>query len=59
MSAFMIYAIGFLVLLAGMIYGAILLEVPQSWIIVGALVLAGIGVMTGVSRTKQPDKPAE
>ena len=59
MSAFMLYALGFVVLLAGMIYGATLLHVPQNWIIVGGLVLAGLGVMSGVSRTKQPDPPAE
>lgn len=59
MSAFMLYAAGFVVMLAGLIYGATLLHLPQSWIVVGALVLLGIGVMTGVSLNKQPDPPAE
>lgn len=59
MSAFLIYVIGFLVLLAGMIYGAVLLDVPRQWIVVGALVLTGFGVMAAVARTKQPDPPAE
>lgn len=59
MSAFMIYAIGFAVLLGGLIYGATLLNVPQNWIVVGGLVVAGLGVMTGVSLNKQPDKPAD
>jgi hypothetical protein len=59
MSAFMIYVLGFIVLLGGMVYGAMLLDVPQQWIIVGALVIAGLGVMAGVSRTKQRDPPAE
>jgi hypothetical protein len=58
MSPFVLYIIGFVVLLAGMIYGAVLLNVPQSWIIVGALILIGIGVMTAVTRTKQRE-PAE
>jgi hypothetical protein len=38
MSAFSLYVIGFLVLLAGLGYGACLLHGTQSWIIVGALV---------------------
>ncbi len=59
MSAFMLYAIGFVVMLAGLIYGATLLNLPQNWIIVGGLIVAGLGVMTGVSLNKQPDKPAE
>ena len=59
MSAFMLYAVGFIVMLGGLIYGAMLLHVPQNWIIVGGLVILGIGVMTGVSLNKQPDPPAE
>ena len=59
MSAFMIYAMGFIVMLAGLVYGATLLHLPQNWIIVGGLVIAGLGVMMGVSLNKQPDKPAE
>ena len=57
MSAFMLYAIGFVVLLGGLIYGAFLLHVPQTWIIVGALVIFGLGVMSAVSHTKQRDAP--
>jgi len=59
MSAFMLYVLGFFVLLAGVGYGAQLLHVPQTWIIVGALVLVGIGVMSAVAHTKQRDPPAD
>jgi hypothetical protein len=57
MSAFMLYGFGFFVLLAGLVYGAYLLHVPQTWIGVGALVIIGIGVMSAVSHTKQKDAP--
>lgn len=57
MSAFSMYVIGFLILLAGLGYGAYLLDVPPTWIGVGALVLIGIGVMSAVSRTKMKDPP--
>lgn len=59
MSAFMLYVIGFFVLLAGLVYGAVLLHVPQTWIIVGTLIVLGLGVMSAVSHTKRKDEPAK
>jgi hypothetical protein len=59
MSAFMIYVIGFFVLLIGLIYGAVLIHVPQTWIIVGTLVVLGLGIMSAVSHTKRRDPPSE
>jgi hypothetical protein len=59
MSAFALYVIGFFVLLGGLGYGAYLLHVPHSWIIVGALVAIGMGVMSAVSHTKHRDPPAD
>lgn len=59
MSAFGLYVLGFVVLLGGLIYGAHLLHVPQTWIIVGALIVIGLGIMSAVSRTKQRDPPNE
>ena len=58
MSAFVLYVFGFFVLLAGLVYGAYLLHVPQTWIGVGVLVMIGLGVMSGVSHTKRRDPPA-
>jgi len=57
MSNYAYYIIGFVVLIAGLTYGAHLVGVPQSWIIVGDIVLLGIGIITGVSRTRRPDTP--
>jgi len=59
MSAFVLYVAGFVILLGGLVYGAFLLHVPHTWIIVGALVMVGLGVMSAVSRTKQRDAPSE
>ncbi len=59
MSAFALYIVGFLVLLAGLVYGAYLLHVPHTWIVVGALVIVGLGVMSAVSHTKRRDPPSE
>jgi hypothetical protein len=59
MSAFILYVAGFVVLLGGLIYGAVLLHVPHTWIVVVALVMSGLGIMMAVSRTKQRDAPKE
>ncbi len=59
MSTFVIYAIGFLILLAGLIYGATLLGVPNSWIIAGSLVVLGLGIAMGVGKTRTKDISSE
>jgi hypothetical protein len=58
MSSFGIYQIGFIVFILGVAIGAYLLGAPPMWIAVGAIILIGIGILTGVSRTKRPDPPA-
>jgi cadmium resistance protein CadD (predicted permease) len=50
-----IYLAGFVVVIAGLIYGATLMHVPTHWIVVGALVLVGLGILTGVKATRQKD----
>jgi hypothetical protein len=59
MSTFVIYAIGFLILLAGLIYGATLLGIATQWIIVGTLVLLGLGIAMGVGKTRTKDVSSE
>jgi hypothetical protein len=59
MSSFGLYVLGFVVLLGGVGYGAWLLHVPHTWIVVGALVIIGIGIMSAVTRTKRRDPPSE
>lgn len=57
MSSFSTYLIGFVVLIIGLAVAAFLLGVPQMWIGVGVIVLIGIGILTGTSRTKTKDPP--
>jgi len=58
MSSFTLYVVGFFILLAGLIYAAYLVHVPQTWIVVGALVVVGLGIMSAVSHTKRRDPPS-
>jgi uncharacterized membrane protein len=53
--SFGLYSIGFLLMIGGLIYGAHLLHVPAHWIVVGAIVLLGLGVLTGAKATRQKD----
>lgn len=53
--SFGIYLTGFVVVIAGLIYGASLMHVPTHWIVVGGLVLVGLGILTGVKATRQKD----
>ena len=59
MSAFALYVIGFVVFVAGVLYAEHLLHLPQTWVLVSAPVLVGIGVMSAVSHTKRRDPPSE
>ncbi len=56
--SFALYLIGYLILIAGLAYGAFTMHVPQRWIIVGVVVLLGLGIATGAVRARQRD-PAE
>ena len=53
--SFLIYLSGFIVLIIGLAIGAHLMHVPNQWIGVGILVMAGLGVVLGVSSTRQRD----
>ena len=53
--SFGIYLIGFLVFVAGLVYGATLMHIPSHWIVVLVLVLAGLGVVWGVQATRTKD----
>jgi uncharacterized membrane protein len=53
--SFGIYAAGYAILIGGLIYGAHLMHVPARWIVVGAIVLLGLGILSGVKATRQRD----
>lgn len=55
MSTFAIYLVGFIVFIGGLALGAFLLGVPTVWIAVGALVLIGLGIFSGVGKTRHRD----
>ena len=53
--SFGIYILGFVILIGGLIYGAVILHVPAQWIAVGAIVLLGLAILKGVQATRGKD----
>jgi hypothetical protein len=53
--SFGIYSIGFAIMIGGLIYAAYLIHVPAHWIAVGAVILLGVGILSGVKATRQKD----
>jgi len=53
--SFGLYAGGFAIVICGLIYGAHLVHMPTHWIVAGAVVLLGLGILSGVRATRQKD----
>jgi hypothetical protein len=53
--SFGIYIVGYLIVIIGLAWGAALMHVPAHWIAVGVIVLAGLGILSGVKNTRQKD----
>lgn len=57
MSSFSTYLIGYIVLIIGLAIAAFLLGVNPTWILVGAIILIGGGIVGATTRTKPKDPP--
>jgi len=55
MANMLVYLIGTLLVVAGLAYGASQVGVSQIWIVAGALVIIGLGLMGGIVKTRQKD----
>jgi len=57
MSSSMLYAFGFFVLLAGLVCGAYLVHVPETWVAVGAVAMFCLSIVWALAHTRQQDAP--
>ena len=55
MSSLAIFIIGFVILICGLAYGASMAGMSPQWIAVGVAVLAGVGIVMGVTKTRTKD----
>ena len=53
--SFALYIVGFLVLIGGLVYAAVILHLAPHWIAVGAIVLLGLAIVKGVQVTRGKD----
>jgi hypothetical protein len=56
--SFALYLLGFIIVIVGLAWGAMVAGVPQTYILIGAVVLFGIGLLSAVKRTRPKDPPA-
>jgi len=49
---FLAYIIGFLILIAGLAWAAIEAGAPQLYVMIGAVIFLGLGIIMGASRTR-------
>ena len=54
--SFGIYLGGIILVLGGLVYAAAILHAPLPWIVVGALVALGLGIVAAVKATRMRDR---
>ena len=57
--SFGLYVAGFAIVIAGLVYAAHLVHMPSHWILVGAVVMIGIGILSAVKATRQKDAASQ
>jgi membrane-bound acyltransferase YfiQ involved in biofilm formation len=53
--SFLIYLAGFAILIGGVAWGLIAAGVPQLYVLIASVILLGVGILTGVTLTRQKD----
>jgi hypothetical protein len=53
--SFGLYAAGYAIFIAGLAYAAHLAHIPTHWILAGAIVMAGLGLLSAVKATRPKD----
>jgi membrane-bound metal-dependent hydrolase YbcI (DUF457 family) len=53
--SFGIYIVGFIILIIGLAIGANMMHIDPRWIGVGVVVMIGLGILLGVTTTRQRD----
>ena len=56
---FLAYVVGFLILIAGLAWAAIEAGAPRLYVQIGAVILLGIGIIAGATRTRPYRVPPE
>ncbi len=55
--SFGIYFLGFLIVIGGVAWGLSKAGLPEVWIAIVSMILFGLGLLSGVTRTRAKDPP--
>ncbi len=55
--SFGIYLFGFALVIGGVAWGLSVAGVPSLYIIIACVIMLGIGILSGVAKTRQKDSP--
>ena len=55
--SFALYIIGFLIFTGGVAWALSAAKVPTLYVVIACIILLGIGIMTGVGKTRSRDQP--
>jgi membrane-bound acyltransferase YfiQ involved in biofilm formation len=56
--SFALYMVGLIILVAAIAWGLVMAGIAAAYIGIACLIVAGIGIMMAVSRTRAKDPPA-
>ena len=56
--SFPIYLVGFLIVIGGVAWGLSVAGVPTLYIIIACVILVGLAILSGVSKTRMKDPPS-
>jgi uncharacterized membrane protein SpoIIM required for sporulation len=57
--SFSLYFLGFLLLIVGVAWGLVTAGVPTIYVLIASVILLGLGIMSGVTRTRTKDRPQD
>ncbi len=55
--SFPLYLIGFLIVIGGVAWGLVVAGVPTLYVVIACVILVGLGILSGVAKTRQKDPP--
>jgi hypothetical protein len=55
--SFALYLAGIIVVIIGVAWGLSKAGIPTEWIAIAAVIILGLGIVMGVSRTRMKDPP--
>ena len=57
--SFPIYLVGFVLVIGGVAWGLSVAGVPSLYIMIACVIMLGLGILSGVSKTRQKDPPTQ